>query len=81
MIGPQNMTYVHDISSTLLLIYKEASKDCKVLVVGQTVLLPSLLLKCIPSAIGVPGSWYLDDTLIQIFAMIAAITTRLSTPR
>ncbi|KAG2233436.1 hypothetical protein INT48_008842 [Thamnidium elegans] len=80
-IGQQNITYVHDIASTLLHIYKTASaKDGEALVVGQKVLLPSILLKCIPAAIGVPDSWYLDNKLIEVFAMIAAITTRLSTP-
>ncbi|KAI9273301.1 Dos2-interacting transcription regulator of RNA-Pol-II-domain-containing protein [Helicostylum pulchrum] len=80
-IGQQNIMYVHDIASTLLHIYKTASaKDGEALVVGQKVLLPSILLKCIPVAIGVPNSWYLDNKLIEVFAMIAAITTRLSTP-
>lgn len=79
-IGQQNTTYVHDVVATVLSIYKTAKKDCEILTIGQTVLLPSILIKSIPTAIGVPGSWYLDDTLIENFAMIAAITTRLSSP-
>jgi DNA repair/transcription protein MET18/MMS19 len=79
--GQQNITYLHDIASTILNIYKAVSKDSEILAIGQKILLPNLLLKCIPSSIGVPNSWYLDDTLIETFAMIAAITTRLSMPR
>lgn len=81
LIGQRNIAYVHDITATVLSIYKTAKKDCEILTIGQTVLLPSILIKSIPSAIGVPRSWYLDDNLIENFAMIAAITTRLSSPR
>ncbi|KAI9357881.1 Dos2-interacting transcription regulator of RNA-Pol-II-domain-containing protein [Pilaira anomala] len=80
-IGKENTTYVHEIASTLLYIYKMASaKDKEALTVGQKVVLPGILIKCISAAMGVPNAWYLDDKLIEIFAMIAAITTRLSTP-
>lgn len=70
-------------AATVLSIYKTAAKkDGEIVTIGQTVLLPSILIKVIPTAIGVlPGSWYLDDILIENFAMIAAITTRLSNPR
>lgn len=79
--GQKNTSYVHDVASSILSIYKEASKDPEVLVIGQKVLLPCILLKSIPSAIGVPESWYLDQNLIEVFSMIAAITTRLSSLR
>lgn len=81
-LGQENISYAHDVASTILLIYKEASvKDPEILTIGQKLLLPSLLLKCIPAGMGVPGSWYLDDSLIETFAMVVAITTRLSSPR
>ncbi|KAG2202901.1 hypothetical protein INT47_008933, partial [Mucor saturninus] len=80
-LGKENTIYAHEVASTILHIYKEAStKEPEVLTIGQKVLLPSLLLKCIPAAMGVPGSWYLDDSLIETFAMVVAITTRLSSP-
>ncbi|CEP09013.1 hypothetical protein [Parasitella parasitica] len=77
-IGKENVSYVHDIAFTLLKIYKDASKDCEIVLTGQSTLLPILLVECIKSASGNSGTWYLDDTLIEVFAMMAAITTRLS---
>jgi hypothetical protein len=74
------VAYVHDITSTILKIYKAASKDCEIVLLGQKTLMPTILLKCAQSSTG-NGYWYLDDTLIDRFAMISAITTRLSSPR
>lgn len=82
-IGKDNITYVHDITSTLLKIYKAAaSKDCETVVLGQKTLLPAILSKCVQSAInsGESGYWYLDDALVEMFSMITAVTTRLSSP-
>ncbi|KAI8639708.1 Dos2-interacting transcription regulator of RNA-Pol-II-domain-containing protein [Parasitella parasitica] len=77
-IGQENISFVHAIASTLLKVYKAASKDCEIVTIGRNTLLPTLLIECIKSVSGNSESWYLDDTLIEIFAMMAAITTRLS---
>ncbi|KAK4512647.1 uncharacterized protein ATC70_003351 [Mucor velutinosus] len=77
-VGKDNCGFVHDMALTLLKIYKAASKDCEIVIYGRTALLPTVLAECIKSVSGNEGSWYLDNTLIEIFAMIAAITTRLS---
>lgn len=80
-IGKDNIDFVHDITMTLLKIYKAASKDCEIIIIGRNTLLPTILLECIKSVSGNNGNWYLDDTLIELFAMIVAITTRLSSSR
>lgn len=81
-IGKDNTGFVHDMASTLLKIYKSASsKDCEIVIYGRNALLPTVLIECIKSVSGNEGNWYLDDTLIEVFAMIAAITTRLSSSR
>ncbi|RCH85075.1 hypothetical protein CU098_001357, partial [Rhizopus stolonifer] len=76
-IGQRHVSYVHEIAATLLHIYHTAIKDTEVMLIGQKTILPTLLFHCVQSASG-QGQWYLDDVLIDIFAMIAAITTRLS---
>lgn len=80
-IGKENIDYVHDIGSTLLQIYKAASKDSEVVLIGRNTLLSTILLECIKSVSGNVNCWFLDDALIEKFAMIAAITTRLSSSR
>jgi len=80
-IGKNNINFVHDMALTLLKIYKAASKDCEIVVYGRNALLPTVLIECMKSVSGNEGNWYLDDTLIEMFAMIAAITTRLSSSR
>ncbi|KAI9480357.1 MAG: Dos2-interacting transcription regulator of RNA-Pol-II-domain-containing protein [Benjaminiella poitrasii] len=76
-IGKQNVAYVQDLIATLLHIYKTASKDCEITSIGQKTLLPEIVEKCVRSAL-MPNCWYLDDVLVEMFAMFAAITTRLS---
>ncbi|KAI8971440.1 RNAPII transcription regulator C-terminal-domain-containing protein [Mycotypha africana] len=76
-IGHQNIAYVHDIASAMLHTYKGASKDCEISLIGQKTIVPTLFSKCIQSSMG-SGTWYLDDFLVEVFAMMTAITTRLS---
>lgn len=80
-IGKDNIDFVHDITLTLLKIYKAASKDCEIVIIGRNTILPTILRECIKSVSGNDGNWYLDDKLVELFAMIAAITTRLSSSR
>ncbi|KAI7902153.1 Dos2-interacting transcription regulator of RNA-Pol-II-domain-containing protein [Cokeromyces recurvatus] len=76
-IGKENVNYVHDLVTVLLSIYKVASKDCEIVSIGQKSLLPEIIKKSVQSTLR-PGYWYLDNVLVDSFAMIAAITTRLT---
>ncbi|RCH85569.1 mms19 nucleotide excision repair [Rhizopus azygosporus] len=72
-IGQDNSVYCHELAACILAIYQATKKEC--VDIGHKKILPFVLNGCISSMI--QSKWYLDDHLIETYAMMLAITTRL----
>ncbi|PHZ14794.1 ARM repeat-containing protein [Rhizopus microsporus ATCC 52813] len=72
-IGQDNSVYCHELAACILAIYQATKKEC--VDIGHRKILPFVLNGCISSMI--QSKWYLDDHLIETYAIMLAITTRL----
>ncbi|KAG0936580.1 hypothetical protein G6F32_010055 [Rhizopus arrhizus] len=68
-----NPTYCHELAACILAIYRATCKET--VQIGYTTLLPFIMKGCITSVL--QPKWDLDQQLVETFAMILAITTRL----
>lgn len=73
-----NQTYRTRIAKTLLDIYTNAAKkDCEILEYAQEKMIPNIVRLCFDAVYHV-SDIKLDDEVIEVFAMMAAVTIRLS---
>ncbi|EIE88712.1 hypothetical protein RO3G_13423 [Rhizopus delemar RA 99-880] len=68
-----NPTYCHELAACILAIYRATCKET--VQIGYTTLLPFIMKGCITSVL--QPKWVLDQQLVETFAIILAITTRL----